>query len=84
MPKVFWVEKHDKNNYQSVRFSFRVLFGQKKIILADTGPTQVQKHDEKIVVKRFLCPTLGKILRTCWHWCVIGAQGRKSLKMTRR
>ena len=59
-------------------------FLAKKRFFADSGPTQVQNHDEKMFVKRLLCPTLGKILGTCLHWCVIGAQGRKSWKMTRR
>ena len=69
MPKVFWVEKHDKNNYQSVRFSWRVLFGQKKIILADSGPTQVQNHDEKILYIGFCVPRSVKF----WEHAGIGA-----------
>ena len=55
--KVFWVEKHDKNNYHSVWFSWRVLFGKKKYFgrfRTDAGPEPRRK---KYCMKVFVSPT---------------------------
>jgi len=69
--KIFLTFFESRNTIKIITKAYGLVEGyflaKEKIIQADFGPTQVKNHNEKIILRRFLCPTLGKILGTCWH-----------------